>query len=860
MSTKKKPFDDELDPDSTLNRLDDSFDELGLDDSDDFNLDSLADGDDDLLGTENPKDFLADLEFGEENNDDDLNSMLSELEGDSSSLSDFDDELIELEQVAESDPMEDALATSADDLSFGDQDELEQEDDTGLDALANPDEETSQRDLLEDVEQAASMNAEDTLAKLEDDELSEMDELDSMMDDGADDLAALDAGMEEVVLETPAEAPEFAEVEELEAAAILDSQPNEDELLDQLDADSPDAIAEDIVRSSQHEMDVPSELTEDSELKEDAFQSMDGFDDEGEQLAANDLTDGTEEYDEELREISDDELVDTLDQVAFTEVGEDDIPDSQLTQTVASEDRLQEVDGVGDDMYTGDDDVEEEVYSSGFAEDTADPDEPLESLDAVGHIGTDDDYPDAEEIPEADESQQPSHLSSAALGNDGWRDSSADETAVVARSAEDMLADQMEPDDNLPYEEVPDFVNSGDTPRTTPMTGSSVSSGTQPPAVTPQGGGSGLGLAILGVLVAIGGAGGFWYTTRIGADVNLLKEDVASLRGLVGSGGQGGGASREDVETLRDNLFALEKRMEKPVGDLRNDLDRRLNRTDNRVTELETRTSGLDERLASLSDGRPATTSGGIPVPTMAANDQTPRINQLDERISELEGVLEKVRGEIRTSSSPKETQKLGEQLLTLTSQVNGLKQKMSEMEMRSSQLVVMPATENDPHPIIETKSVTPDETSESSTTDMAVIETSEQAATPETPEPSEAPETSVADSSETVAEEPASETTTESASEAPEEPSETAAMSSVGDGPWGLNLRSYATAEQAEKGRSELKAKGLETVIRAAEVSGKTWHRLRLEGFETAVEARNFVTERLAGLGFEGAWPSKNP
>jgi cell division protein FtsN len=203
----------------------------------------------------------------------------------------------------------------------------------------------------------------------------------------------------------------------------------------------------------------------------------------------------------------------------------------------------------------------------------------------------------------------------------------------------------------------------------------------------------------------------------------------------------------------------------------------------------------------------------------------------------------------ILSSADPKETASLKQELAKLTNEVVDLRGKLLNLEQTRGSTAMAAATNTaTTTPAAATPKPAPEKTEEPATAKPAA----EQATSPATAssEPAEEPET--------PAEEPTTAAAAADSSSEPEAASEPKpAPASAGE--WGINLRSYATQALAEKGQQQLTANNLDTVIREAVVSGKTWYRLRVEGFNSSAAAKRFISDQLADKGFSGAWISRN-
>ncbi len=856
MSNSKKSNDfDQLEEDSTLNRLEDMDDgSLGLDDdSDEIDLDAMDPASE--LESGNPDDFLAELEMEDDQYADqtDLNDILHDLES-SSELGDdsFDDELVEL---TKDDMVDDTLPSGDDDQ------ELEAvKEDASADAPSR-----------DDSQQAFSFDDEDELAE-EDDTFTEAGSPETDM-------------LQEMEAEDDEESP-FDDEIPLDGSG---DEPGDDELDSLMSEMGEEDFGAEMLgdEDARAELDELNASDEDKAIDDAGFQPMDDFDDEGEaldslseemseQAPAMEATgegellanESTEEADEMVRELDDDELVDALDQASYAEDefgADEEIPDSSLVDAVvndAEEPSDEEITGIGEQMYAAEDDSTVD-YDSDYIPDNEEElqsiEQELSADEASGGMmaGT--------EPPEADEAELPNSV--------GVDDSVTEEELYMADDAAVQEMDEVAIDtqddglysmDDQGTQEAsmdPDDRDgmTDDDYGIAPMDDDSRSAsrmhdsgGGMPPPQQPAesgGGRSSLGLAILGVIVALGGAGGFWYSTKLGNDVSMLQGDVQELKEKVSSS-PNGGVSRRDMEQLRDNMFAMEKRVEKPINDLRSTVDRQFSQTDDRLGRLETQADHMDRQLTSIANSRPApgVASDGTAI---ALPDLEPRFSALESRIDTIQQEVSKLHDAILASSDPQETANLKQELIALTEEVVELRGKLLKVEnMRAAAPAAVASTTPTPVP---TRSTQPQPApSKPSTATPAANETLSSSADTTPSTSTKAAPAATPAGGEASASEPA-------VAETQEVPTPSRGETMDAPGEWGINLRSYATHALAEKGRQQLLEEDIETVIREADVSGKTWYRLRLEGFGSSAEAKRFINNRLAENGFSGAWISRN-
>ena len=77
-------------------------------------------------------------------------------------------------------------------------------------------------------------------------------------------------------------------------------------------------------------------------------------------------------------------------------------------------------------------------------------------------------------------------------------------------------------------------------------------------------------------------------------------------------------------------------------------------------------------------------------------------------------------------------------------------------------------------------------------------------------------------------------------------------------DGPWVVNLLSVTSRAEARRERKRLSNIGIDAEIRSAAVNGKTWYRLRVTGFASAADARDFGDRVAVQAGLKGTWAAR--
>lgn len=75
------------------------------------------------------------------------------------------------------------------------------------------------------------------------------------------------------------------------------------------------------------------------------------------------------------------------------------------------------------------------------------------------------------------------------------------------------------------------------------------------------------------------------------------------------------------------------------------------------------------------------------------------------------------------------------------------------------------------------------------------------------------------------------------------------------GRGPWKVNLTSLSSSAMADEEQLRLKKLGIISNKEVFNKDGKTWYRLRVEGFDTPQQARAYAAEVHGISGLEGAW-----
>ncbi len=71
----------------------------------------------------------------------------------------------------------------------------------------------------------------------------------------------------------------------------------------------------------------------------------------------------------------------------------------------------------------------------------------------------------------------------------------------------------------------------------------------------------------------------------------------------------------------------------------------------------------------------------------------------------------------------------------------------------------------------------------------------------------------------------------------------------------WSINLISFSSRRSAEQEQQQLQKRGIDTVLRAARVDGRTWYRLQVGGFDSKAEAEAYLSRVKSIDGLDSAW-----
>lgn len=104
------------------------------------------------------------------------------------------------------------------------------------------------------------------------------------------------------------------------------------------------------------------------------------------------------------------------------------------------------------------------------------------------------------------------------------------------------------------------------------------------------------------------------------------------------------------------------------------------------------------------------------------------------------------------------------------------------------------------------------------------------------------------------VAPKPAEKPAVKSVAPAPASPPRVVAAAAVADGGWTLNLASFPDQASADKELARLKKAGFPGVVTPADVKGRNWYRVQIQGLASREEAQG-MAEQLKGSGFMQAW-----
>ncbi|WP_428312113.1 SPOR domain-containing protein [Hydrocarboniphaga sp.] len=103
-------------------------------------------------------------------------------------------------------------------------------------------------------------------------------------------------------------------------------------------------------------------------------------------------------------------------------------------------------------------------------------------------------------------------------------------------------------------------------------------------------------------------------------------------------------------------------------------------------------------------------------------------------------------------------------------------------------------------------------------------------------------------------AEKPAVKSVAKAPVPAPASPPRVVAAAAVAGGGWTLNLASFPDQASADKELARLKKAGFPGVVTPADVKGRNWYRVQIQGLASREEAQG-MAEQLKGSGFMQAW-----
>ncbi|MDR3418957.1 MAG: SPOR domain-containing protein, partial [Nevskia sp.] len=75
----------------------------------------------------------------------------------------------------------------------------------------------------------------------------------------------------------------------------------------------------------------------------------------------------------------------------------------------------------------------------------------------------------------------------------------------------------------------------------------------------------------------------------------------------------------------------------------------------------------------------------------------------------------------------------------------------------------------------------------------------------------------------------------------------------------WGINVASYAAADDAARQVQQLRSAGYPASVQQAQVRTQTWHRVQLRGYGSAAAARAAADELQTRFGYRGLWVVRN-
>jgi len=407
-------------------------------------------------------------------------------------------------------------------------------------------------------------------------------------------------------------------------------------------------------------------------------------------------------------------------------------------------------------------------------------------------------------------------------------------------------------------------------------------------------GGAGKGWFGVLALVLLGGAGAAWYGNQMGGELAAMQKSLDGLR-------QQFDQTQTEQKRLGQGLNELERMQSRSaefataaqLQEIKQELSRTARDSERTLRELMQGADQLESRLGYLEQQARSATPGAAPKTTASDSPGGAEEQALQAELKSLRAELEKLKTGPIPSTGATDLADLKSRMKDLTDSVKRLEDEMTKgpwvkaeqldplrEEMRQltqqaeksagefkAQQKRQQEMEGELRRVDERLNQLGGRTA-SLSTEMAHQSPSEDTIKihPE-PVPSPAPSADAQPTTEPMAAgqaaaEPATAAkapgaqpgTTKTEEKAAAEPKPKAPRT----GAWGINLLSFNTRDRSEREQERLQKKGVETVIREANVKGATWYRLRVEGFANAKEAKVYVTQHRNDPDFSDAWVSK--